>query len=317
MNEWCDFVRSLDVRSLTQWATKSRISYNYALSLGIQRIVADALGWYSKLPNGSLRSLSDEEFAQRFISRGAKTASDLWRINNSWCKVLSRRGRLDYVRSLVSAHYVNERHEPTLAYFLARCCRYDFFEAWTCADRVASQTARRLGLLGEVRARARRRPLRFTTRGGPVRSLAELVVARILERSGIPFVTEPKYPFLTPGRRYHPMAADFALPDDWWLEVWTYRADEIASWSPARRYIERRRLKTALCRAQHLALLSIEGSLLRRASLDIFVLHCALALKSASIPVVLDIQTPELFSLESLSDNLSDRAARSNEVLHR
>src|SRR5512137_915561 len=88
VDDWCDAVRQLGVHSLSEWATQSRISYNYALALGLQRTIAAALGWTSKLPNGGLAKLSDQEFAQRFVDRGARTASDLWRINNAWCKEL-------------------------------------------------------------------------------------------------------------------------------------------------------------------------------------------------------------------------------------
>src|SRR5665213_272668 len=168
IDDWCDAVRRLDVHSLTEWAVKSHSSYHHALALGVQRTVATALGWESRLPNGGPAELSDQEFAQRFIARGARTAGDLWRINNAWCRQLSRQGRLDHVRSLVHAPYVTERHEPAAAYFIERCRRYDFFEAWTCVDRVAAMTARRLGFLEQVRAVTPHRPPRFKTRGGPV-----------------------------------------------------------------------------------------------------------------------------------------------------
>ncbi len=259
--------------------------------------------------------MSDQEFARRFIERGARTASDLWRINNAWCKQLTRRGQLDHVRSLVNAHYVNERHEPSVDYFIARCRRYDFFEAWTCADRVAAQTARRLGFFDQVRALARHRPPRFSTRGGPVKSLAELVLARLLERNGVAFVTQPPYPFLTPGRRYHPMAADFALAG-WWLEVWGLPADSTSRWAVSQCYIERRRIKTALCREHGLPLLSVEGSLLRRASLPIYVHHCALALQAAAIRLVRDVEPQELFALECLPDHSPNGATRGLEVVN-
>ncbi len=265
-----------------------------------------ALRWSSKLPNGTLATLPPEDFARRFVARGAKTPSDMWRINNAWCKVLKRQGHFDTVRQLIQVEYVSRRHTPTLEYFLEQCRRYDFVEAWTCADRVAAATARRLGLTEALRQQCRQRPAAFVTRGGSVTSLAALVVARLLEHSDVPFATEPVYPFKTPGARMHSQRGDFLLPDNLWVEVWMHANHDAPRWPRARRYLLRRKLKTRLCKRHDLRLVSIEGSLLHRSSLAVFVEHCAIVLKDTATHVVTDIEPCKLLSLQGLPDKLAE-----------
>lgn len=297
LDDWCAAVLQLGAVSLTDWAEKSRTSYNAARLLGVHRAVAERQGWDSKLPNGALDLMSDDEYAALFRDRGAKTASDLWAINNAWCRLLSRQGRLTHVRDLVGATYSNERHASDAEYYIERCRQFDFYEAWLCADRTAAATARRHGVLAAVKAAVKHRPFRFGTSGGLVRSVSELVLARLLERSGCEFLCEPDYPFMTPGRHYHPMAADFLLPGGWWVEVWALPPDAIPRRDADYRYLSRRREKVALCRKHRLRLISVEGHLLHRASLQLYVRHCAIALKAAADLVVGDVEPRHLLSL--------------------
>ena len=296
LEQWVADVRTTGATSLTAWASSSRSSYNAARVLGMHRQVAAALSWKPKLPNGALRTLTSEDFARRFCDRGARTPSDMWRINNAWCKVLKRQGRLNEVRELIDVAYLCRRHPPTLEYFLNECRQFDFFEAWTCADRVAAQTARRLGLLDNVRSHSRGRPGQFSTQGGPVTSMAELVVARILEHNRIPFVTQPEYPFRTVGARIHPQRADFLLRGKFWVEVWMHTMHDSQLWPRTSRYLTRRRRKMAWCRRYGLRLVNIEGAILYRAGLAVFVEHCRLALQDASAFVETDIEPRELLA---------------------
>jgi hypothetical protein len=315
--DWLARVEPLGANSLSDWALLERTTYNAARLLGRHRAVADALGWPSRLPSDGAANLTSDEFAARFAARGAKTPSDMWRINNDWCKRLRRQGRFDEVRQMLNAQYVLRQHPATLQYFLDACGRYDFFEAWICADVVAAATARRHGFLDEVRNRSRRRPAAFTTTGGPVHSITELVVARLLEHNGIQFDTEPDYPFNTPGRRHHAQRADFRLHRDVWVEVWMHAMDANARSTRVSRYLVRRQLKTGLCRRYGLHLVSIEGSLLFRANLAIFVEHCTLVLQHATGALVTDIEPREFLALESPSDHVRNGPRRALEVIHR
>lgn len=296
LEQWVAEVRISGVSSLTAWAGASRSSYNAARVLGMHRQVAAALGWKTKLPDGALRTLTAEDFARRFRDRGARTPSDMWRINNAWCKLLRRQGRFDEVRQLIEVDYVSRRHTPTLEYFLEQCRQFDSFEAWTCGDRVAAQTARRLGFLGAVRARSRNRPKEFQTAGGPVKSMAELVVARILEHNRIAFVAQPEYPFRTLGARIHAQRADFLLRGTFWVEIWMHTMHDSKRGPRTSRYLVRRRRKTAWCRRYGLRLVNIEGSILYRAGLEVFVEHCRLALQDTATLVKMDIEPRKLLS---------------------
>jgi len=300
IDEWCDEVRALGARSLTEWAARSRYGYNVANSLGIQRVVAERLGWRSKLPNGGMSALSNEEAAERFIRRGAKTASDLWRINSPLCIALQRQGRLDAVRELVRARYVTERHRSDLAYYLDRARGWSCFEVWVCADRIAAATARRHGLLDEVKAACPPRPARFSTEGGLVRSLPELVVARLLERSRVRFVVEPEYPFppVNP-RPGHRLRADFGLAGGQLVEVWNTHPHlgPRVSTERGRYYLDRRRLKTRLSGERGLRVLGVEGWILYQHGLECFVAHVRLALQSAAPHLVHDVEARELLSV--------------------
>lgn len=308
LDEWVHAVGSTGATSLTHWATVSRTSYNAARVLGLHRHIASALRWNSKLPNGALATLTPEDFARRFLAHGVKTPSDMWRVNNAWCKVLKRQGHFDTVRQLIQVEYVIRRHTPTLEYFLQQCRQFDFFEAWTCADRVAAATARRLGLTDAIRQQCRRRPAAFVTRGGPVTSLAALVVARLLEHNDIHFATEPVYPFKTLGARMHSQRGDFLLPGNLWLEIWMHANNDAPRWPRTRRYLLRRKLKTRLCKRHDLRLVSIEGSLLHRSSLAVFVEHCAIVLKHTATHVVTDIEPRDLLAIECAPDEVRDDA---------
>ena len=297
IDEWTAAVAAMGATSLTSWATTSRTSYNAARVLGVHRQIASALGWKCKLPNGTLDTLPSDTFAKLFAERGAKTPSDMWSINNAWCKVLKRQGRFDDVRQLIEVEYVARRHIPTLAYFLEQSSRFEFFEAWTCADRVAAQTARRLGLLDAVRIRTGRRPKEFETSGGPVRSVAVLVVARFRDQNCIPFVVQPAYPFKTLGARVHAQRADFLLCGKFWVEVWMHTLHDSKLWLRTSRYLFRRRQKMERCKRYGLCLVNIEGALLHRAGLAVFVEHCRLALEYTSTLMKADIEPRKLLSL--------------------
>lgn len=302
IDEWCDFVRPLGVDSLTGWAAVDGASYRRAVALGLHRRIAERLGWKCRLADGAPETLSDEEFARLFREKGVRTASDVWSVNCAWASLLSRQNRLGRVLELAGARRQLSRHEDDVEYFLRRCRRYDFFEAWTCAERTVAAIARARGLMEEVRRRSRRRPTRFTTHGGPVRSLGELVVARALELNGIPFKTEPLYPMPgASGRRGRPMRADFLIGTSTLAEVWGIAPFRGGRSQRERNYALRRAAKRDLCARHGLRLVSIEGWLLHTHGLEVFLHHVALALQDAAPGLVVDIEPQVFLALQSPS----------------
>ena len=298
IEQWCAFVRPLGVDSLTGWATADGASYRRALVLGLHRRVAERLGWKCRLADGAPETLSDEEFARLFRDKGVRTASDLWSVNCAWAALLSKQGRLGRVLELAGARRQLSRHERDVEYFLARCRRFDFFEAWTCVERTVAAAARAHGLLDEVRRRSPRRPTRFTTKGGPVRSLGELVVARVLERNGVPFQTEPVYPVpAASGRGSRPMRADFLIGRTL-AEVWGIRPDDRRRSERERSYFRRRAAKSELCARHGLALVNIQGWLLHTHGVDVFLHHVALALQDTAPALVVDVEPHVVLALQ-------------------
>ena len=311
IDEWCDHVRKTGVQSLAQWAERSRSSYNHALALGVQRTVADALGWHSKPPNGAMRRWTNEDFAQKFRRYQVHTITDMQLANNAWCTFLRREGRFAAVRKLLNVDYVTERHEPTVEYFVARARRFDFFEGWCCAERCVAGTARRLGLFVSVRDRCPRRKTRwFNTTGGCVHSLPELVVARLLEANSVVFETEPAYPFHVEGRRIHPARADFYLPKfDLWIEIWGMRfRDQSAR---GRVYRRRRIHKVGMCNKIGIRLVGVDGWQLFRCTLPDFVAHVRRRVSHCGPALhICDVEARDLFSLNCLGNHRMHRSRR-------
>lgn len=283
IDEWCAYVRALDVTTLSGWATMARSSYNHAVTLGCQREVARALGWLPKLDTGEMGGLSDEEFIQRFRDKGVESISDMWRAAQHWCEYLRREGRLEGIAATLGFGYRMEWHPPELEYYLERCRRVGDFTAWGQLDRNAAAAARKFGLMEELRKRAPKRPRRgYPTAGGYCRSLPELALARLLEANNIAFVTQLDYPFTFPRGKRHHSKCDFYLTEfGAYVEVWSvYEQEKDAHWE---QYQIRRSFKTAMCRKLNLRLLDIEGQILFRQSIDVYLQHAGAVLSEAGL----------------------------------
>ncbi len=290
IDEWCAFVRALDVTTLTGWATTARSSYNHAVTLGCQRDVARALGWLPKLDNGEMERLTDEEFIQRFRDKSVESIGDMWRAAQHWCEYLRREGRLEGIAAALGFGYRMEWHPPELEYYLERCQRVGDFTAWGQLDRNAAAAARKFGLMEELRKRAPKRPRRgYPTAGGYCRSLPELALARLLEANGIAFVTQLDYPYTFPrGKRHHSKCDFYLIEFGAFVEVWSVSSDEGgAHWE---QYQVRRAFKTSMCRKLNLRLIEIEGQLLFRPGPEAYMQHVMAVLENAGLElgIVLD-----------------------------
>ena len=93
LDAWTGFVRATGATTLTQWAERSRSSYNHAVTLGVQRDVARALGWLPRLEPGEMESMTDAQAAARFQALGVTSMTDMWRSAQPWCEKLRRAGR--------------------------------------------------------------------------------------------------------------------------------------------------------------------------------------------------------------------------------
>ena len=60
LTDWCEHVKSLGVKTLTEWSIASASSYNHAVALGRQRDIARKLGWLPPLPRVEMETMSDE-----------------------------------------------------------------------------------------------------------------------------------------------------------------------------------------------------------------------------------------------------------------
>ncbi|MHB1241668.1 MAG: hypothetical protein ACYC18_14395, partial [Gammaproteobacteria bacterium] len=192
IEDWCTHVRSLEVKTLSDWAEAARGSYNRAVTLGYQRDVARKLGWLPKVEDGGLGALTDDEFVERFRAKGVQSMTDMWKSAQHWCELLRRAGRLEAVAERLGCGYVSEFHPADdLDYYLERCRRVGDLTAWAQVDRNAAAAARKHGLMEELRRCAPRRPRRgYPSAGGYCRSLPELAVARLLEANSVTFVTQ-------------------------------------------------------------------------------------------------------------------------------
>lgn len=311
LDQWCEHVRSLGVNSLTAWASTDRNAYNHARILGIQRQVADRLGWLPKLVNGGLAHLDEDDIAQRFRARGVQTLTDMWKTGQPWCERLRAAGRLEAMAARLGIAYTNEFHPADIDYYLKRCRDAGYFEAWCVLDRVAVWAARKHQLLAQVSHRAVHRPERFDTAGGSCGSLAELAVCRLLEANGIEFATEPHYPMQ--GGRGSPLRADLYLPGiDAWIEVWACELDDDSRrWTDYRR---RRRLKTALCRTAGLRLIGIEGNLLHRKGVTAVLEHAVSALRAAGLLLPVVPEARQALALQRAGEMGGDGPGGGNEV---
>lgn len=305
LEQWCQHVRSLGVQTLTQWAVTSRSTYNRAVMLGIQRKIARRLGWLPKLEKGEMYCLTDHEFADRFREKGVKSVTDLWRSAQHWCEFLRKEGRLDNVAALLGFGYVQESHPNALDYYLKRCERIGDLAAWKLIDRNAAEAARKHRLMAEIERKAPRKPAQgYPTTGGACESLAELAVARLLEANGVPFITQLEYPFTFPRGKNHKSRCDFYLSAAGaFVEVWAVDPDdESEHW---RDYQVRRRFKQAMCERLNLRLLGIEGHLLFRNGIEIFLSHVAAVLEEgARLPLTARLTISEALSLEPVGDRL-------------
>jgi len=284
LDDWCEHVRSLKVSSLSEWAQASRSSYSHAVVLGCQRDVARSLGWLPKLEPGEMLRMCDEEFAERFRSKGAKSMTDLWRGKPHWCEFLRREGRLERVAALLGFGYVQEWHPADdVSYYVERCERIGDFTAWCQLDKNASEAARKHGLLKEVKKQAPKRPKKgYPTAGGFCISLPELGLARFLEANDESFVTPMDYPFTFPRGRRHRCKADFYLTGfGAYVEVWSaFPDDDSPYWES---YQVRRRFKTDMCERLNLRLLHVEGQILFRYGPEAYIAHIREVMAAAGL----------------------------------
>lgn len=289
MNDWCVFVQSLGVTSLTAWANKSRSTYNRAVMLGLQRKVARKLGWLPRLEKGEMQRMTDDEFVARFRERGVRTISDMWRAAQHWCEYLRREGRLEGVAEKLGFGYAIERHPPDLEYYLERCRLIGDISAWCRIDRNAADAARKHGLMPQIQKLAPKRPKKgYSTAGGRCKSLPELAVARLLEANDIRFVTQARYPFTFPRGKRRACESDFYLTEEGaYVEVWSMTLDDDSPhWAD---YLVRRRFKSEMCNKLNLRVIDIEGQILFRASPEAYIEHIMAALSRADVPVTVSL----------------------------
>lgn len=304
IKRWCRHVESLAVSSLSRWAEKSRSSYNHAVTLGVQRRVARELGWLPKLEKGEMARMTDCEFAMRFQAKGVQSMTDLWKSAQHWCEFLRREGRLEKVAEMLGFGYVQESHPNDLDYYLERCERIGDLTAWRFIDKNAAEAARKFGLMKAIERRAPRRPKQgYPSSGGYCRSLPELAVARLLEANDIPFVTQLDYPFTFPRGLSHKSKCDFYLTESGaFLEVWSVELDEQdLHWE---QYLVRRRFKTATCERLNLRLLNIEGQLLFRSNIEVYLAHVAAVLEDVGVHVPVKLGRSEALDPKPLDDRL-------------
>lgn len=304
---WCKHVKSLGVGSLSDWAYRSRSSYNTAVTLGVQRQVARALGWLPKLEKNEMQRMTDGEFAVRFQAKGARSMTDLWKSAQHWCEYLRREGRLEKVAGILGFGYVQESHPADVDYYLERCARVGDLKAWRLVDKNAAEAARKHGLMKEIDRRAPHRPRQgYPTAGGYCRSLPELAVARLLEANEVPFVTQLGYPFTFPRGRRHKSKCDFYLTETGaFLEVWsTGLDDESAHWE---QYLVRRRFKTSMCERLNLRLLNVEAKLLFRSGIDVYLAHVAAVLEEAGIAMPVRLGRTEALDPKPSNNCFSSR----------
>jgi len=284
LEEWCAHVRYLGVTSLSEWAVKSRSTYNRALILGLQRDVASALGWLPKIENGGLMAMTDEEFVERFMSKGVRSITDMWKAAQHWCELLRREGRLETVAAMLGLSYTNEFHPPDdLSYYLERCNRVGDVTAWAQLDRNAADAARRNGLIEQVRELAPKRPRRgYLSSGGYCQSLPELALTRVLEANGHEYVTQMPYPFTFPRGKRHSCKSDtYVTKFGAYIEVWS--APETDTSPHFVDYLIRRRFKTDMCARLNLRLLHIEGVILFTVGVEAYIEHVHAVLTDAGL----------------------------------
>lgn len=280
LDQWCEHVKSLGVTTLTQWANTSRGTYNRAVTLGIQREIARALGWRTKLEKGEMLRMTDDDFAERFRAKGVRSVTDMWKTAQHWSEFLRREGRLERVASLLGFGYVQSSHPGDVDYYLKRCQRVGDLTAWRFLDKQAAEAARKHGLMNDVAAKAPRRPrCGYPTSGGRCQSLPELGLARVLEANDVPFVTQMPYPFTFPRGLSHKSKSDFYLATlGAFIEVWAVDPDDRSEhWES---YQVRRRFKTSMCDRLNLRLINIEGWLLFKRGFDIYHAHLGAVLES-------------------------------------
>lgn len=283
VEDWCKHVRSLNVMTLSGWAMTARSSYNHAVTLGVQRKVARALEWLPRLDNGEKEQMNDDEFVHQFREKGVQSLTDMWRTAQHWCEFLRREGRLESVAKQLGFGYVVEWHPPELDYYLKRCREVGDLTAWCQIDRNAADAARRNGFMDELRKQAPKRSSKgYPTAGGKCMSLPELAVARLLEANGIAFVTQFQYPFTFPrGKRHHSKCDFYLVEFGAFIEVWSVPEDEAdAHWE---QYQVRRRFKTAMCEKLNMRVINIEGQILFRHRIDVFLRHVMAVLAEAGL----------------------------------
>lgn len=307
ITHWCRHVQSLGVSSLSAWAVNARSSYSHAVTLGVQRKVARQLGWLPKLEKNEMQRMSDAEFALRYQAKGAQSMTDLWKLAQHWAEYLRREGRLEKVAHILGFGYVQESHPNELNYYLERCDRVGDLKAWRLLDKNAVEAARKHGLMKEIERRAPRRPRKgYPTVGGHCRTLPELAVARLLEANDIPFVTQLDYPFTFPRGLSHKSKCDFYLTQvGAYLEVWSVGLEDTSShWE---QYRVRRRFKTSMCERLNLRLLSIEGALLFRSGIEVYLAHIGAVLEASGVAMPVRLGRTEALDPKPADNRLGSR----------
>ena len=229
------------------------------------------------------------DFLAIFLNSGVRTVEELWQWHPNACEHLHRTRRLESVVHLLGLDQTIAVQAEPPGFYLARCQNAGCFEVWRDIDPAMYRQALRHGFLEGIAAQVPFRPLDgYPTTGGPVRTTAQLIVARILEFAGVSFQTNMhlRAGNRAPGWAYYPIEFVLAKPTRY-VMITSGESAEAAS-------IDRRRgrwLKRLLRNDPNLRKLKLngevavlDGNLLRSAGgLSAFVSHVHVRLSQAGI----------------------------------
>ena len=153
-----------------------------------RRQVAELLGWPTVCIQDLFEAMTLTDFVTVFFNAGIKTIEDLWQRFPYACDYLRKTGRIDSIIQLLKLAPERTVFPDDLAFFLERCRNAGSFEVWRDIDRKAFQSALGLCLVDDIARQVPHRPIGgYPTAGGAVRTSLQLIVARLLEFSGVTF----------------------------------------------------------------------------------------------------------------------------------
>lgn len=185
---WCKAVRDSQCKSFVDVALRHPEIWVPLRQDGfLRQILAQSLGWAQRINEEAIRTLSASELGAVLLNVGLDNAADFWVSNPSMCNKMHCAGKLDAALACVRSSLQPETEKVIPDSEVHELNGYGYLQAWLQLDLERAHENRPDVLDEALKELPIMPPQGWQTTGGRVADLADLIIARLLERAGIAF----------------------------------------------------------------------------------------------------------------------------------